>query len=527
MDKHTVQVSQYFECLGPSGGSEERPLNIPQPLPLSPAVARKVSALTSAAPAMKDALLLALRGHHASLDLTSPSAAGLLLCDITQDTEGGRRLLRSWATDAQRALDGWLRTLAVDEEAMTAAEFAEAEAELRGLAGQTGGELGFVYRDQEQEVCIVFQARSQQRVADDVKAVIRATKKRLDRAKRVKSETMTVAAAEVTMLQKCRAEEGVQRKFPDLSVTYDVEGGTVVLKGVAAELTEIRLVIAAKLKEIVSSTHASAMTSRLLLATAAQTAVRDACLEADPAGAVRLEPGGFTVYAFGGQRAELMQRAGLAAIQKKDIHLGEEHREATTLPAFDALLASLRGDLLVIDRRSPSSLVLVGVSPAFQEAVDALDAFLRDHSLRRETFPMEGLQQDLFKLHLRTAPRLPSSVRPDDVTYDADRAQITATGTPAGLRETQAVVDDFLARVLTQPVEFPEPSFGVYLHSPDGRRKLRQVQASRTCAIVERAGEALDQQGAPLSLDRPAQAAAAAPQPVRRAFAKPPQHTGE
>ena len=532
LNGQTLTVSLYHEFLGPSGGRKERSFTIPEPIKLSPAVSQKLT-LVVRSHGMSATIPLMLLQYHASLDTESCAEGVLLCCSITKDTEDSRRLVKTWAQNAQGALNEHLEKICVSEEAMSTTEFAEAEAELKQLADQAGAGAGVVYQHQEQKVCIVYHDDDQGRAAGEMKAVIRNTKKRLDRIKQEKIEMVRMAKQEVEMLQARKVEHSVLARYQELVVSYDAAEGNITLKGLVPEIAEMKRMIEEQQSEITLLAHTfdSPLVAKLLSSAEAKSVLKEACQKGDPEGKVVITSDGFTVRSFDASKASLMKTAGVESIYRKEIPLSSEQEKAVKLDDFAVLLASLverNQGVLVVDQDRPSRLVVLGVSPTFHEDVKIIEDFLEENRFLQETFDMEPPDHDLFRSFLQKQDEQTHDVE-NVLQYDAANSMLTATMTKGGLTEIQRLVESFRTKLVSRTREFTEPSFSSYIHSEGGKRKLKQVQKKWNCTLGELVDAALLQGASEHAADAHSPLGASAPggepQATRREFLEP-QTTG-
>ncbi|XP_062581102.1 protein mono-ADP-ribosyltransferase PARP14-like isoform X2 [Saccostrea cucullata] len=493
VDGQVLDVKIYYECLGQVESEEEGPFQPPGPLELTDLDTKKLQFLIKS-PSNQQAIDKQLEAVYGKpvWPKKSKSVSLTVDCTLTAETKDCKKLAKTWEAKVKENLNKFLDLLLVTKHSTLQEAFPLVLNELKSLTISNPDAVAVVLEKSNHEIYVTGHIQASQEVSRQVSDIIQKVEQELDRKKQQVQEEKRIKRHQVLILQFCKFEQNLQKKYEGISLKYDVGKNCVYFEGLSGEVTPAIVEMYEFLSKVVKTDVKpfSRFLRSFLVTQPVCKYVNSRMKENDLIGVWEPSEGDdtLTVYSLSDQQAVKAAHLLKESVIETPVDVKDESRPLLSQEEWRSRATEIEKEgegLIKIITQIDQSRILILCTDKFEgTSREYVDNFMIENTIYEETLQLDtGMMRYIQMNCAQAIDKVDKDVQKDKGNVKISNIGIMIKGTKTGLNKAKYAVDQIVQGVKKQVHPIKKPGIRKHLESTQGQDKIRSVEKTQGVVI--------------------------------------------
>ncbi|XP_061194487.1 protein mono-ADP-ribosyltransferase PARP14-like [Saccostrea echinata] len=493
VDGQDLDVKIYYECLGQVESDEEGPFQPPRPLELTDLDTKKLQFLIKS-PSNQQAIEKQLEAVYGKpvWPKKSKSVSLTVECTLTAETKDCKKLAKTWEAKVKENLNKFLGLLLVTKHSTLQEAFPLVLNELKSLTISNPDAVAVVLEKSNHEIYVTGHIQASQEVSKQVSDIIQKVEQELDRKKQQVQEEKKIKRFQVLILQFCKFEQNLQKKYEGISLKYDMGKNCVYFEGLSGDVTPAIVDMYEFLDKVVKTEVKpfSRFLRSFLVTQPVCKYVNSKMKENDLVGVWESSDGDetLTVYSLSDQQAVKAAHLLKESVIETPVDVKVESRPLLSQEEWRSRSTEIEkegeGLIKIVTQIDQNKIIILCTDKWEGVGREYVEDFMMKNTIYEETLQLDsGMMRYIQMNCAQDIDKIDKDIQMEKGNVKISNIGIIIKGTKTGLNKAKYAVDQIVQSVKKHVHSIKKPGIRKHLQSSQGQDKIRSVEKSQGVVI--------------------------------------------
>ncbi|XP_056006116.1 protein mono-ADP-ribosyltransferase PARP14-like isoform X2 [Ostrea edulis] len=493
VDGQDLEVKIYYECLGQVESDEEGPFQPPGLLEITDLDTKKLQFLMKSPP-NQEAVQKQLEAVYGKPVWPKKSKVNSLSieCTLTAETKDCRKIGRTWEAKVKENMNKFLDLLLVIKHTTLKEAFPLVLNELKSLTISNPDAVAVVLEKSNHEIYVTGHKQASTEVSKQISDIIQKVDEELDRKKQQIHEEKQLKRHQVLILQFCKFEQDMQKKYKDISLKYDLGKNCVKFEGLSGEVTLAILEMFEFVAKVVKTEIGpfSKLLQNFLQNQPVYRYVNGKMREKGVVGVWEFnkEQEILTVFSLSDQQAVQAAHLLKESVIETPVNVKEESRSLLTSGEWQSKSNEIEGQgegLIKIATNAAQNTIIILCTDKWEGLCrEFVEDFIEANTVYEETLKLEpGMMRYIQMNYAEAIDKVDKDLQQEKGAAKIDNTGILIRGTRTGLNKGKFTISKIVQGVTKQSHTISKPGIRKHVDSQQGQDKLRTVERNQDVVI--------------------------------------------
>jgi poly [ADP-ribose] polymerase 10/14/15 len=340
------------------------------------------------------------------------------------------------------------------------------------------------------EIYVTGHKQASTDVSQQISDIIRKVDEELDRKKQQIHEEKQLKRHQVLILQFCKFEQDVQKKYKDISLKYDIGKNCVKFEGLSGEVTPAIVEMYEFIGKVVKTEIGpfSKLLQSFLQSQPVYKYVNARMREKEIVGVWEFhkEAEALTVFSLSDQQAVQAAHLVKESVIESPVNVKEESRPLLTSGEWQSKSNEIeqQGEGLIKIVTDKSAIIILCTDKFEGLCREYVEDFLESNTIYEETLSLEPGMMRFLQMNCSEAiDKVDNDLKQDKGAAKISNTGVVIKGTRVGLNKGKATIGKIVQSVKKQSHTVNKPGIRKHVDSQQGQEKLRGVERSQGVVI--------------------------------------------